>query len=71
MGFERAIAGLDAVLAPSAPGIAPLGRSPGNPGSTSPGLCCMRLSSTFHWRQARAECPSASRWWHRAMTIGA
>ncbi|KMS51140.1 amidase [Novosphingobium barchaimii LL02] len=35
-GFERAIAGLDAVLAPSAPGIAPLGRSPGEPKFNQP-----------------------------------
>jgi Asp-tRNA(Asn)/Glu-tRNA(Gln) amidotransferase A subunit family amidase len=36
VGFERAIAGLDAVLAPSAPGIAPLGRSPGEPRFNQP-----------------------------------
>ncbi|WP_159979625.1 MULTISPECIES: amidase [unclassified Novosphingobium] len=36
IGFERAIAGLDAVLAPSAPGIAPLGRSPGEPKFNQP-----------------------------------
>ncbi|KQM18255.1 amidase [Novosphingobium sp. Leaf2] len=35
-GFERAIVGLDAVLAPSAPGIAPLGRSPGEPKFNQP-----------------------------------
>lgn len=35
-GFERAIAGLDAVLAPSAPGIAPRGRSPGEPKFNQP-----------------------------------
>jgi len=36
VGFERAIAGLDAVLAPSAPGIAPLGRAPGEPKFNQP-----------------------------------
>ncbi|PNU06750.1 amidase [Novosphingobium guangzhouense] len=36
VGFERAIAGLDALLAPSAPGIAPLGRSPGEPRFNQP-----------------------------------
>jgi Asp-tRNA(Asn)/Glu-tRNA(Gln) amidotransferase A subunit family amidase len=36
VGFERAIAGLDAVLAPSAPGIAPLGRAPGEPRFNQP-----------------------------------
>ncbi|WP_404476258.1 amidase [Novosphingobium sp. BL-52-GroH] len=36
VGFERAIGGLDAVLAPSAPGIAPLGRSPGEPKFNQP-----------------------------------
>ncbi|HUD29197.1 MAG TPA: amidase [Novosphingobium sp.] len=36
VGFERAIAGLDAVLAPSAPGIAPHGRSPGEPRFNQP-----------------------------------
>lgn len=34
--FEQAIAGLDAVLAPSAPGIAPLGRAPGEPKFNQP-----------------------------------
>lgn len=36
IGFERAIAGLDAVLAPSAPGVAPIGRSPGEPKFNQP-----------------------------------
>lgn len=36
IGFEQAISGLDAVLAPSAPGIAPLGRSPGEPRFNQP-----------------------------------
>ncbi|WP_232495629.1 amidase [Novosphingobium kaempferiae] len=36
VSFERAIDGLDAVLAPSAPGIAPLGRSPGEPKFNQP-----------------------------------
>jgi Asp-tRNA(Asn)/Glu-tRNA(Gln) amidotransferase A subunit family amidase len=31
IAFERAIAGYDAILALSAPGVAPVGRSPGNP----------------------------------------
>ncbi len=31
LGYEKAISGLDGVLAPSAPGIAPLGRGPGDP----------------------------------------
>ena len=36
IAFEKAIAGLDAVLAPSAPGIAPLGRGPGEPRFNQP-----------------------------------
>ncbi|MEE4451629.1 amidase [Novosphingobium resinovorum] len=35
-GFERAVAGLDAVMAPSAPGIAPIGRTPGEPKFNQP-----------------------------------
>jgi Asp-tRNA(Asn)/Glu-tRNA(Gln) amidotransferase A subunit family amidase len=31
IAFEQATAGYDAILAPSAPGVAPVGRSPGNP----------------------------------------
>ncbi|MBT0671513.1 amidase [Novosphingobium profundi] len=31
LAYEKAIAGLDGVLAPSAPGVAPIGRSPGDP----------------------------------------